>query len=120
MIKELDDQDEASHVNANKTEEEVQDECPAFDDDLTFDADNIEIEEGDHIFMVMVHPVDPQHFICALSMVSGCLAKAFAKNLKPKRFHEMVPILLHFYKDVFSEWLLTLYLNVETGTMPSN
>jgi hypothetical protein len=34
MIEELDDQDEATLVNANETEEEVQGECPAFDDDL--------------------------------------------------------------------------------------
>jgi hypothetical protein len=33
MIEELDDQDEATHVNANETKEEVQGECPAFDDD---------------------------------------------------------------------------------------
>jgi hypothetical protein len=103
MIKELDDQDEAPHVNVNETEEEVQEEYLAFDDDLDFDADNIEIEEGDSIFIVMVHPVDPQHFVCASSMVSRCLAEAFAKNLKPKGFHEMVPTTLHSYKDVFSE-----------------
>jgi hypothetical protein len=84
MIEELDKQDEAPHVNTNETEEDVQDECPAFDDDLNFDADNIEIEEGDHVFMAMVHPVDPQHFVPALSMVSRCLAEAFAKDLKPK------------------------------------
>jgi hypothetical protein len=57
MIKELDHQDEATHVNVNETEEEVQGECPAFDDDLKFDAD--------HIFMVMVHLVDPQDFVRA-------------------------------------------------------
>jgi hypothetical protein len=59
MIEELDDQDEATHVNVNETEEEVQGESPAFDDDLKFDADHIEIEEGDCVFMVMVH-----HFHC--------------------------------------------------------
>jgi hypothetical protein len=37
MIEELDDQDEAPHVNANKTEEEVQDEGPTFDNDFNFD-----------------------------------------------------------------------------------
>jgi hypothetical protein len=78
MIEELDDQDEATHVNMNKTEEEVQGECLAFDNDLKFDADHIKIEEDDYVFMAlaMVHPVNPQHFICASSTMSGRLAKA--------------------------------------------
>jgi hypothetical protein len=79
MIKELDDQDEATHGNAN------------------------EIEEGDHVFMVMVHPVNPQHFVCASSTVSGHLAKASTKNSMPKGFHEIVPTTLHSYEDVFGE-----------------
>jgi hypothetical protein len=103
MIEELDDQDEATHVNANETEEEVQGECPAFDDDLKFDADHIGIEEGDHIFMAMVHPVNPQHFICASSTVSRRLVEASTKNSMPKGFHEIIPTALHFYEDVFSE-----------------
>jgi hypothetical protein len=94
---------EATHVNVNETEEEVQGECPAFDNDLEFDADHIEIEEGDHVFMVMVHPVDPQHFVHASSTVSGRLAKASMKNSMPKGFHEIVPAALHSYEDVFSE-----------------
>jgi hypothetical protein len=81
MIEELDVQDEATHVNVNETEEEAQGEGPAFDDDLEFDADHIEIEEGDRIFMAMVHPVNPQHFIRALSTVSGVM---FHKCLTPK------------------------------------
>jgi hypothetical protein len=103
MIEELDDQDESPHVNMSKTGEEVQDESPVFDNDLNFDADNIEIEEGDQVFMAIVHPVDSQHFICALSMVSRHLAEAFAKNSMPKGFHDTVPTALHSYKDVFSE-----------------
>jgi hypothetical protein len=31
--------------------------------------------------MAMVHLVDSYHFICALSMVSGCLSEASSKNL---------------------------------------
>jgi hypothetical protein len=103
MIEELDDQDEATHVNTNETEEEVQGECPAFDDDLEFDADHIGIEEGDCVFMAVVHLVDPQHFVRALSTVSGCLAEASAKNSMPKGFYEIVPTALHSYEDVFSE-----------------
>jgi hypothetical protein len=103
MIEELDDQDEATHVNTNETEEEAQGEGPAFDDDFEFDADHIEIEEGDRIFMVMVHLVDLQHFIRASSMVSGRLAEASAKNSMPKGFHEIVPTALYSYEDVFSE-----------------
>jgi hypothetical protein len=103
MIEELDDQDEATHVNANETEEEAQGECLAFNDNLKFDADHIEIEEGDRVFMAMVHLVDPQHFVHASSTVSGRLAKAYTKNSMPKGFHEIVPTALHSYEDVFSE-----------------
>jgi hypothetical protein len=35
--------------------------------------------------------------------VSGCLAKAFAKNSKLKDFQDIVPMSLHAYADLFSE-----------------
>jgi hypothetical protein len=107
MIKELDDQDEATHMNVNETEEEAQGKFPAFDDDLEFDADHMEIEEGDRIFMAMVHPVDPQHFVRASSMVCGHLAEASAKSSTPKGFHEIVPTALHSYEDVVRATLLS-------------
>jgi hypothetical protein len=56
-----------------------------------------------HVFITMVHPVDPHHFVHASSTVSGCLVEAFAKNSKPKGFEDIVPTLLHAYADVFSE-----------------
>jgi hypothetical protein len=89
------DEDESPHVNTDETDEEAQDTCLAFDDDLT-------IEEGDHVFMVMVHLVNPHHFVCALSTVSRCLAEAFAKNSKPKGFQDLVLTLLHAYADVIT------------------
>jgi hypothetical protein len=58
MMEELDDQDEDTHVNVGETEEEMQGEFLAFDNDLEFDADHIKIEEGGCIFMMMVHPVN--------------------------------------------------------------
>jgi hypothetical protein len=70
---------------------------------VQFTINDIEIEEDDHVFMVMVHLVDPHHFIHALSTVSKCLAKEFAKNSKPKGFHEIMLMALHTYEDVFSE-----------------
>jgi hypothetical protein len=91
---------------------EVQDTCPALDNNLDSDVDNnnldsdvddITIEEGDCVFMIMVHPVDPQHFVRASSTVSGRLAKAFLKNSKLKDFHDIVLTSLHAYADVFSE-----------------
>jgi hypothetical protein len=88
-------------VNVNETE--VKGESPASDNDLKYDADHIEIEECDCIFIAMVHPVDPQHFVRASSTVSGRLAEASAKNSMPKGFHEIVPTALHSYEDVFSE-----------------
>jgi hypothetical protein len=95
-------EDESPRMNTDETDEGVQDTCPAFDDDLDSEVDDSTIEEDDRIF-TMVHPVDPHHFVCASSMVSGHLAEAFAKNPKPKGFEDIVPTTLHKYADVFSE-----------------
>jgi hypothetical protein len=90
------DEDESPHVNTDETDEEVQDIGLVFDDDLDSEVD-------DCVFMAMVHPVDPHHFVCALSTVSRRLAEVFAKNSKPKDFEDIVPTSLHTYADVFSE-----------------
>jgi hypothetical protein len=74
------DEDESPQVNMDETDEEVQDTGLTFDDDLDSEVDDFIIEEDDRVFMAMVHPVDPHHFVCALSMVSGRLAEAFAKT----------------------------------------
>jgi hypothetical protein len=87
----------------DKTDEEAQDTGPAFDDDLDSEVDDFTIEEDDRVFMMMVHPVDPQHFVRASSTVSRRLAEAFTKNLKSKGFHDIVPTSLHTYADIFSE-----------------
>jgi hypothetical protein len=97
------DEDESPHMDMNKTDEEAQDASPAFDDDLDSDVVDIAIEEDDRVFMVMVYPVDPHHFVRASSTVSGHLAEASAKNSKPKGFEDIVPISLHANADVFSE-----------------
>jgi hypothetical protein len=97
------DEDESPHVNMEETDEEAQDLCPAFDDDLDSEVDNFAIEEDDCVFMTMVHPVDPHHFVHASSTVSGHLAEAFAKDSKPKVFEDIVPTSLHTYANVFSE-----------------
>jgi hypothetical protein len=75
------DEDESPHVNVDETDEEAQDIGPAFDDDLDSDVIDITIEEGDRIFMMMVHPVDPHHFVHASSTVSRCLANVRATLL---------------------------------------
>jgi hypothetical protein len=90
------DKDKSPHMDTDKTDEEAQDIGLAFDDDFT-------IEEDDCVFMVMVHLVDPHHFVCASSMVSGCLAEAYAKNSKLKGFEDIVLTSLHAYADIFSE-----------------
>jgi hypothetical protein len=97
------DEDESPHINTDETDEEAQDTCPAFDDDLDSEVDDFTIEEDDRVFMTMVHPVDPHHFVRALSTVSGRLAEAFAQNSKPKGFEDIVQTTLHEYADVFSE-----------------
>jgi hypothetical protein len=97
------DKDESPHMDIDETDKEAQDIGLAFDDDLDSDVINVIIEEDDYVFMMMVHPVDPHHFIHTLSMVSGCLAEASAKNSKPKGFEDIVLKTLHEYADVFSE-----------------
>jgi hypothetical protein len=97
------DEDESPHVNADETDEEAQDTCPALDNDLDSEVDDITIEEDDRVFMMMVHPVDPQHFVRASSTASGRLAKAFAKNSKLKDFYDIVLTSLHAYANIFSE-----------------
>jgi hypothetical protein len=64
MVEEV-DEDEYPHMNTDETDEEVQDTCPAFDNDLDSEFDDFTIEEGDHVFMAMVHTVDPHHFVHA-------------------------------------------------------
>jgi hypothetical protein len=97
------DKDESPHMDTDETDEEVQDTGPALDNDLDSEVDDFIIEEDDRVFMAMVHPVNPHHFVCALSTVSRCLVEAFAKNSKPKGFEDIVPTSLHTYADVFSE-----------------
>jgi predicted aspartyl protease len=97
------DEDESPYMDMEETDEEVQDTGPALDDDLNSEVDDFTIEEDDHVFMAMVHPVDPHHFIRASSMVSGRLVESFAKTSKPKGFEDIVPTSLHTYADVFSE-----------------
>jgi hypothetical protein len=97
------DEDESPHMDMDKTDEEVWDTGPAFDDDLDSEVNDFTIEEDDRIFMAMVHLVDPHYFVHASSMVSRCLVEVFAKNSKPKDFEDIVPTSLHIYADVFSE-----------------
>jgi hypothetical protein len=97
------DEDQSPHVNMDETDEETQDTCPAFDNDLNSEVDDITIEEGDRVFMAMVNLVNPHHFVRASSMVSRRLAEASAMNSNPKGFEDIVPTSLHTYADVFSE-----------------
>jgi hypothetical protein len=120
MIEELDDQDEATHVNVNETEEEVQGECPAFDDDLEFDADHIEIKEGDHVFMAMVHPVDP-NISCVLQVRCPDVWPKPPRRTQRQR-DSMKSSPQHFtpMRMCSAKQLSTLSLNVKNGTTPSN
>jgi hypothetical protein len=68
------DEDESPHVNTEETDEEVQDLGPAFDNDLDSEVDDFTIEEDDRVFMMMVHLVDPHHFVHASRTVSRRLA----------------------------------------------
>jgi hypothetical protein len=90
-------EDESPQVNMDEADEEAQDTCPAFDDDLDSKVDDFTIEEDDRVFMAMVHQVDPHHFVCASSTVSRHLANVCAKNSKLKGFEDIVPMSLHTY-----------------------
>jgi hypothetical protein len=61
------DEDESPHVNMDKADEEAQDMCPALDDDLDSEVDDFIIEENDRVFIVVVHLVNPHHFVHASS-----------------------------------------------------
>jgi hypothetical protein len=91
------DEDESPNINTDETDEEAQDTGPAFDNNFDSEVNNLTIEGDDHIFMAMVHPVDPHHFVRASSTVSRCLAEASAKNSKLKGFVDIVPTSLHTY-----------------------
>jgi hypothetical protein len=93
------DEDESPHMDMDETDEEAQDTSLVFDDDLDSDVIDIAIEEDDCVFMAMVHPVDPYHFVHASSTVSGHLVEASAKNSKPKGFEDIVLTSLHAYAD---------------------
>jgi hypothetical protein len=112
------DKDESPHVDTDETDEEVQDTGPAFDDDLDSEVDDFTIEEDDCVFMVMVHVVDPHHFVCASSMVSRHLVEEFAKNSKLKGLrilcqHHYTPMLTSSVKQP-----LTPSQSTTSGTMP--
>jgi hypothetical protein len=82
-------------MNMDETDDEAQDTGPASDNDLDSDIVNFTIEEDDCVFMMIVHSVNPHHFVCASSTVSGCLVEVFVKNSKP--------ISLHVCANVISE-----------------
>jgi hypothetical protein len=90
------DEDESPYVNTDKTDEEVRDTGPAFDDDLDSEVD-------DCVFITMVHPVNPHHFVRASSTVSRHLTEVSAKNSKLKGFVDIVLTSLHTYANIFSE-----------------
>jgi hypothetical protein len=112
------DEDESPHMDTDETDEEAQDTGLAFDNDLDSDVIDFTIEEDDHVFMTMVHPVNPHHFVCALSMVSGRLAEALAKNSKPKCFEDTVPTSLHAMPTSSVRRPLTPFQSAASGTMP--
>jgi hypothetical protein len=69
------------------------------------DDDNVdvEIEEGDPIFVATIHPEDIHHFVHASSTVSQWLAKAFTRNSRQASFRYSVSESLHDFEDVFSK-----------------
>ena len=67
------------------------------------DNDDIEIEEGNRIFVATIHLEDIHHFVCASSTVSQWLAETFTRNSRQASFRDSMLESLHNFKDVFSK-----------------
>jgi hypothetical protein len=93
LIEEVKDEDDCIHGGTEESEGGVPRPLPKkldrFPKDLpnlvdvhddNDNDDNIEIEEGNHIFMATIHPEDIHHFVRASSTVLQRLAEAFMKN----------------------------------------
>jgi hypothetical protein len=65
--------------------------------------DNIEIEEGNHIFVATIHPEDTHHFMHVSNTVSQRLAKAFTRNSGQTSFQNSMPESLHNFEDIFNK-----------------
>jgi hypothetical protein len=65
LVGEVDDQDKSTHKHMGETDEDVQNTCLAFDDNLDIEVNNIEIEEDDFILR--------QCFIWLISTISSVL-----------------------------------------------
>jgi hypothetical protein len=101
----------------SETGEEVQDKSLAFDDNLNFDADNIKIEEGNHVFMAIAHLVDPHHFFVLQAWCLDIWPKLLQRTQRQRDFITWSPQHLTM-KMCLVKQLLTLSLNIESGIMP--
>jgi len=72
-------------------------------DDLVNDTPDLEVEEGDRIFISYIHP--QEQFINATSTVSQKLAEeSHQQDDSPKKtFEELVPKHYHQFKGIFSK-----------------
>jgi len=115
LIEEIEDEDDCIHGGMEESEggaprpllkksdhfpKDLPDLVDVHDDD---DDDNVEIEEGDCIFVATIHPEDIHHFVRASSTVSQRLAEAFTKNSGQASFRDSMPESLHDFEDVFSK-----------------
>jgi hypothetical protein len=83
LIEEIEDEDDCIHGGMEESEGGVPRPLPKKSDRFPKDLpnlvdvhddndndDNIEIEEGDRIFVATIHPEDIHHFVCASGTVS--------------------------------------------------
>jgi len=116
LVEEVEDEDDCIHEGMEESEGGVPRPSPrkldCFPKDLPDlidihddkdDDDEVEIEEGDHIFVATIHPEDIHHFVCASSTVLRRLAEAFTRNSGQVSFRDSMPESLHDFKDVFSK-----------------
>jgi hypothetical protein len=69
-------------------------------------SDNVELdnyEPGDRIFATWLHPKPIPTHVRATTSVSTQLAEAHAWNSNKMSFRDLVPEMLHEFKDVFSK-----------------
>ena len=64
---------------------------------------DVEIEDGDHIFLASVHPKVNPEFLRTSSTISTQLAEASTKNLKTPSFRDNMPDHLDDFADVFDK-----------------
>jgi hypothetical protein len=111
------DKNESPREDMDKTDEEAQDTCPAFHDDLDSEVDDFAIEEEDHVFITMVHLVNPDHFVHASSSVQ-ISSRSIFQELKAKGFSGYCADIITHMPMSSAKQPLIHFQDTTNGTIP--